>query len=249
MSLVNRLVSVTFLAVALSLPSVARGEEEEGFSAPADQTVAAKANQSQFGVGARVRYVTLPNWLLELFLDHATSMSSVGFGIEVVRRKGDFDIVFGLEYANVSAESGLYLEKGDDPGNNCVATGECPDDVVFDGLALIGFDASFIWHTNLGTPKVQLRYGAGIGVGIVLGDILQYDTSCPPGTTVNDLDDRNACPHLPGDPHEKADKPPVVPIVNVLLGLRFQVAPQLTLNLEGGFRNMFFLGVGTDYIF
>jgi hypothetical protein len=234
-SLVRSAIFVTFLG-ALLLPAAAQAQEASVTEPP----------QSKMGVGARLRYVFMPTAVLDLFLDHSTSMSSVGVGAEIVRRKGNFDIVFGFEYENIEPANGLYLEKGDDPGANCGLTGECPDYVVFNDFALLGFDASFIWHVDI-VPKLQFRYGAGIGVGLVLGEVLQYDTLCPPGTTPGDLDNPGHCGQL--GTYEEADVPPVVPIVNVLLGFRLKLADALSINLEGGFRDVFFRGAGTEYFF
>jgi hypothetical protein len=72
---------------------------------------------------------------------------------------------------------------------------------------------------------------------------------CPVGTTASDLDDENHCTRVPGTRHESDDVPPVLPVVNVLLGLRFMVNDDIGINLEGGFRDGFFLGLGTSYAF
>lgn len=246
MSLVKRVIPVAFVLIALAAPTAALAQEAEPEEAPA--TVVADETKTKLGVGARVRYVFMPEAMLDLFLDHATGMSAFGFGIEVVRRKADFDIVFGLEYDSIAPENGLYLESGDDPGANCLATGECPDYTEFEDFALLGLDVSFIWHYKL-HEAVQLRYGAGIGVGLVLGELYQTDTSCPPGTTIDDLEDPQHCTTTGFARVKSDDVPPVVPIVNLQLGARFKVADQLTINLEGGFRDVFFIGLGTDYIF
>lgn len=237
MSLAKRVIPVAILVGVMSVPALATAQEE-----PEEASIVAQKGQSQFGVGARVRYIFMPTSVLNLFLDHSTPLSSFGVGAEVVRRKGNFDVVFGIEYDGVSPEDGLYLEQGDNPST----PGEYPDYVEFDGLALLGFDASFIWHADIAS-KVQFRYGGGIGVGLVLGDVKQYDVVCPPGTTVDQLDDESQCAGRVFD--KNADVPPVVPIVNVVLGFRFKVNEQLTVNLDGGFRNVFYFGLGTDYIF
>jgi hypothetical protein len=225
--------------------------------APAEgesEGVVKKSNKRKWGVGARLRYVFLPKAMLNLFLEHSTSMSSVGFGAEVVGRKGDSDIVFGLEYDGASPEDGLYQDKGDDPGLCTSDSGTCPDYTRFDGLGMIGVDASFIWHANL-SSKVQLRYGGGLGIGIVTGAIYQTKMRCQPGTTVSDLDDPNACgDHNVGANQVEAEKkssdvPPVVPIIIALFGARFLISDNLAVNVETGFRDVFYLGMGADWIF
>jgi hypothetical protein len=44
-------------------------------------------------------------------------------------------------------------------------------------------------------------------------------------------------------------KPPVVPIVNVLVGSRIKATEEISINVELGFRDVFFVGVGSDYVF
>jgi hypothetical protein len=260
MRLVKGLIWLGFAtALVVSVPQAARadgdqpaveggGEGSEMKPAPAEApSVTKDPNRRRWGVGARLRYVFVPAGFLELFnLTHATSMNSIGVGGEVVTRKGDFDIVFGVEYDGASPSDGLYLKKGD----NIQSPG--PDFVKFDGLSAIGFDASFLWHAKL-SDKVQLRYGGGLGINIVLGDVLQTDMNCDPGTQPSDLDDPATpkCHPLPGGKvnQKSNDVPPVVPIVNLILGARFKVAEGFSLNVEAGFHDMFFVGVSSDYVF
>jgi len=266
----SRKQSISFALVAvmsLGLPAIAAAQDDpegegepsaaeptpgEDGSAPADadsSSLVRNPNKRRWGVGARLRYVFVPQGVLNLFLDHSTSMNSVGFGAEVVGRKGDFDIVFGLEYDGASPSDGLYQDKGDDAGNCDTNTDECPDYTEFDGLGVIALDASFIWHAKI-TDKIQFRYGAGIGIGIVTGTMYQTKRLCPGVTSNDDLDNPDACN---GDiieaRHESEDVPPVVPIINVLLGARFAISEDISLNVETGFRDVFYLGMGADYFF
>jgi len=80
----------------------------------------------------------------------------------------------------------------------------------------------------------------------VLGDVVQTDTTC---SVQGDID---SCVIDPGGAQVKEksdDVPPVVPLVNILFGTRIEVAPQLTVNVEAGFRDLFYFGVGTTYLF
>jgi hypothetical protein len=198
--------------------------------------------QAEYGIGARFRYVFMPTAVLNLFLDHSTPMASWGIGADFIRRKGNLDIDFAIEWENISPKNGLYESQGDDPGT----PGQYPDFVEFQNFALLGADASFIWHVNL-FSHVQFRYGAGIGVGAVLGKIVQHKTICPAGTTDSQLENPNICTET--GQTKFAAVPPVVPIVNVQLGFRIRIVDKLSLNLEGGFRDVFFAGAGIDYFF
>jgi|RhiMethySRZTD1v2_1073278.scaffolds.fasta_scaffold32654_5 hypothetical protein len=199
----------------------------------------------QWGVGARSYFTFLPASVIELFVEHATSMNSASFAASVIRRKGNFDIEFNIEYGNYSPENGLYEENGEDPSQQ----DQYPDLTIFNNLGMISGDASFIWHADL-TDFMQFRYGAGIGVGVKTGSATQQDTMCDSATTIDDLDDINACQPVPGAPIDEMDIPPVLPVVKLLAGFRFKIVDQLSLNIEAGFRfPAFFAGGGIGYFF
>jgi len=197
----------------------------------------------EHGVGIRLRNVFVPQAMIELFVEEAASgMSTFGFGIDYVRRKGDFELVLGFEYENVSPDDGFYLEKGD------VAPGEPPDRIVFDGLAWATLDVAFVFHKEL-HEKFALRYGAGFGLGIVLGEVLQTDSVCTSADIQNDC--TVVPPGTPGaqinDPSD--DVPPVFPVVNIILGAQYRPAKNITINLEGGMRSLFFVGLSSAFFF
>lgn len=201
-----------------------------------------KKKSVEYGAGFRLDYVFLPSGVIEMFVERATSLSAFGFGAELVRRRGNFDLVFGFRYANVSPEDGYYTEKGRNPGE-----AGSTDLVTFEGLSLLGLDTTFLWHARLG-ERVWLRYGAGIGLGVVMGDVYQTDVLCPAGTTVDQLDEGTQCMPV-GAAQASDDVPPVVPLVNALIGARIQAAQNLFFNVETGFRDVFFLGTGVNYMF
>jgi hypothetical protein len=230
------------------------GAEPMGEETPEDAdgtpVVVAPTQKRQWGVGARLRYIFMPRSVTELFVDKATSLNSVGFGAEIVTRKGNFDIVFGLEYDSLAAKSGLYQDKGDDPARCTGQAGgdadQCPDFREFDSFGMVSVDASFIWHTDI-TEKIQLRYGAGIGLGLMTGKMdVTKTTSCPAGTTLDDLDNSGVCTRAPTT-EEEDDVPPVLPILNFLVGTRFMLADNIAFNVETGFRDIFYLGAGFSY--
>jgi hypothetical protein len=202
-----------------------------------------KKIKPEYGIGLRLRGVFEPKAIIELFLEEAASgVFSPGFGLELNRRRGNFELVLGFEYENVSPDNGFYLEKGDDP----VVAGEAPDYVKFDGLAWFTADLAFIFHSPI-NDKVSFRYGAGFGLGIVLGDALQTDSTC----TSRDI--QNDCTPLPEGPgvqyKDPADLPPVFPVVDLLAGFQFKPTPKMTINIEGGLRTLFFFGLSSTYYF
>jgi hypothetical protein len=193
--------------------------------------------KTKYGVGVRLRNVRIPESLLELFVEDAPGGgSNVGFGLEFIRSKENFDIAVGLEYESLATEEGIWVKKGEPiPQNEA-------DKVEFDGFGWVGVDASFIWHTEV-HEKVALRYGAGIGLGFILGDVLRTDFVCS-------TSDPATCSQKPNAEHVRdpeEDVPPVFPIVNLLVGAQFRPTDKITINVEGGIRTVPYVGVSFGY--
>jgi len=234
-----------------------------------EEAAATRPADLSYGVAARLRWVTVPAWMLNLFTKKNVPLSSWGTGIEFFRRKSNFDLIASLSYQNMSPPDGNWLGKGH---NANVDT----DYVQFNGLAMWGVDVSFVWHSMF-NEWFGMHYGAGIGVGIIPGEILRISNGpqcteqnagninqCyPVGVTPNGSDKLPLPPNLttprttvedsPNNPHQFVDqnKPPVLPIVNILIGFDFRL-PQVRgweAKIEGGFYNAFFLGGGVGYTF
>ena len=210
--------------------------EEQPIQRPADLS---------YGVAARLRWVTVPAFLLNIFTKKNVPLSSWGTGVEVFRRKGDLDIVLSFNYQNMSPSDGNWLGSNNDPATET-------NFVHFDNFALYGLDASFIWHTRF-TDWFGIHYGAGFGIGIVGGHIdrtIIHSPACTDATAGN----TSVCMPSAADKtmtFVSGDVPPVVPIINVQVGLDFRV-PKLRgweARLEGGFYDAFFLGGAVGYTF
>src|SRR5262249_2027665 len=80
-----------------------RALEEERAVRPADV---------HSGGGARLRWASVPAWLLDAFTKRNVPLSSWGTGIELFRRKGNFDFVLSFNYQNMSPSDGNWLGTG-----------------------------------------------------------------------------------------------------------------------------------------
>ncbi len=201
------------------------------------------APKARYGVGLRLRYVTIPKFIIEQFFEEVTAgISSPGVGIDFVRRKGNFELTVGIEYESLNGTDGFWLEKGDDG----VTPGETPDFVEFNGFGWVTLDANFVFHKPLGNSKFSLRYGGGFGLGLMLGEVLQTDSVC----TSRDING-GGCMKDPNaqQANDPADIPPVFPVVNVLLGAQFRPTPQVVINAEFGIRTAPFIGLSGQYMF
>jgi hypothetical protein len=197
----------------------------------------------QWGVGLRLRYVMIPKFLLEQFWEEvATGPANPGFGLDVIRKRGDFEFSFGFEYESLSGDEGFWLEKGDDG----VSNGQTPDLVEFDGFSWITLDASFVFHKPL-HELFALRYGGGFGLGILLGEVLQTDAVC----TSRNINDPGVCMRDPAAQqiNDPADIPPVFPVINLLFGGQLRPVEKLAINFEVGLRTAFYTGFGASYMF
>jgi len=224
-----------------------------------------------WGVAARLRWVSVPGWLLNGFTKQNVPLSSWGTGIEFFRRKANFDLILSFSYQNMSPPPGNWLGKGKEHPAEIDT-----DYVVFENLSLLSTDLSFVWHTNF-TEWFGIHYGAGIGIAWVRGEILRISDSVgcnemtagninqchPVGVTPNGsstlplpsnlTQPRTETPDTPQQPHQFVDKnkPPVLPIVNIVVGVNFRL-PQVRgweARIEGGFYDAFFVGGAVGYTF
>ncbi|HEX4406108.1 MAG TPA: hypothetical protein VH560_14825 [Polyangia bacterium] len=240
---------------------------------PVVSTIAATGTTSpnvSYGVALRLRWVSVPAWMLNLFTKRNVPLSSYSTALELMRRKGEFDFIVSVGYQSMSPGDGNWLGRDHDASIDT-------DYVQFKGLGFVGIDASFVWHSYL-NDWFGLHYGAGLGLGIVTGQMLRTSDgsgctegnagnvaachpvgiTCPYGTcSDNDLKSLNpggsAATDSAATPHRfvDGDLPPALPIVNVLVGMDFRL-PHVRgweAKIEGGFYDAFFLGGGVGYTF
>jgi len=246
-----------------------KGEPSKGEPATGDpqgpaQILRAKTKAgTTYGVGFHVRAIMIHKWFLGLFLKESTPLNSVGFGGEFVRRKGNFDLVASVDFGFYSPRDGNYLGKGKNAATET-------DYVDFRGLNILAFAVHFIWHHEF-TPWLSLVYGAGVGVGVVLGGLYRVsnDSSrCTPENAgnINQCFPRGMDPSKreewlathPGTGGDSPENPalfkeddvwPVIPVVHLLVGLNFKISDQFSVRVDGGFRDAFYVGATGHYFF
>lgn len=264
---VGPLLGLLVATPAWAQPAAPPPPPEDATSSPAVTTEAPVAPRDVvYGAGARLRWVSVPHWMLGLFTKENQSLSSYGFAGEFYRRKGDMDIMVGLSYQRMGPPDGNWLGKGHDANIDT-------DLVQFRNFGFVGLDATFIWRSPL-SEYVAFRYGAGLGLAIMTGEMLRTSAA---GCTEQNKGDVTVCKPIvcrgrtcteaelamssrtgtidngPGDPHRFKDSnvPGAIPILNLVMGFDFHIpqAKGLELRLEGGFYDAFFLGVAAGYLF
>lgn len=221
---------VASLAVCLAL-GVMHGE-----TARAEESVG--KDDTMYGVGVRLRYIHIPRQALELFVERSGgSASHPGFGIELIREKGDMAFTIGVEYDTIAPRDGVFIEKGtripDDP----------VDYVEFQDFSWLAVDVSFIGQQPIIGDVLALRYGAGLGLGYIMGDILRTDYVCTSDDVESCMPDGNA------QAVRETDVPPVFPLINVILGVQVRPFDNVAINIEGGLRTVPFVGTTAAVLF
>jgi hypothetical protein len=212
----------------------------------------------EYGVGVRLRNLRAPKAMLEWFVESTPGgVNNGGVGVDLIRRRGNTELQLGFEFDRIQPAEGVWIES-----NSNVAAGDEADYIVGpdnNGGKRLGWftiEFTFLNHTPL-HEKVALRYGAGLGLGIVTGELGRYDVFCVGAT--NDTPEPGCVPmqlggaamptgETPGQVVQY-DLPPVFPVINAILGVQLRPVSKLTINIEGGIRTFPFVGASGAYFF
>lgn len=221
-----------------------------------------KENKVEYGVALRLRSVHVPQSILELFVARAADgASNIGYGVELVRRRGTTELQLGFEYEHLTVGEGVWINHGDN-----VAAGDEADFILSpdhspSGSSLGWFTIEFTFMNHAEINKyLSFRYGGGAGLGILTGDLYHFNVICngatnsstAPGCVPNnstfmgtgiDSDGQNFNTPV------KYDLPPVFPVVNAIIGLQIKPIDKLVVNIEAGIRTLPFFGISTGYFF
>ena len=241
-------------------PPANQPDEPDCAHAPSDprcQALGIGHDEVDFGVGVRLRSVWVPKSILELFVTRAAGGAhNYGLGVDLTRRRGTTELQLGLEYERINIGQGVWINKGDD-----VAAGDEADFVLGPDASRHQFgwftiEFTFINHAEI-NKTLAVRYGGGIGVGILTGEIDHYNIICTNAT--------NSAPEPGCVPPDRFggtgrysegqqtlvpyDLPPVFPVVNAIIGLQIRPTDGMTINIEGGIRTLPFVGVSSSVFF
>ena len=219
--------TLTATAVALVLGVGAQAataqaalDEEGGAPPPTSDEPLVVPAKTHLGLGVRIRSVRIPASMLKWFIEDVPGgVSNVGLGLE-----------------HLTVVPGLYLEKGK------AIQGGNVDRVVDDGFRWITAEVSFMNHTPI-IPQLEFRYGGGAGIGIFQGSVNRTDQACA-GESFETCVDAPA----PND-NTPYDTPPVMLVVNAIIGLQIKPTNALFINVEGGLRTVPFFGTTVGYYF
>ena len=211
-------------------------------------------------VGFRGGVLFIPTFFLDaFFFDKSTGVINGTWTAEyIIRTNPTFEYVIGLGYNRLSyGGGGRFLEKGDDVWEA---------EEIQNSLSALVLDVHFVKLVPL-TPGMKIILGGGVGIGVMLGKLVRTDTVdgvtlCQSATSDAPLH-KDCQLHLGLSADEdikdkdnpsgrKEDRvPPVIPLVDLLVGFLFQFNPRWDLRIQGGvgLPRIFYVEMATHFYF
>jgi hypothetical protein len=238
------------------------GEEAEttaGDAAGADTAIAEAPGKTYYFVGARVRAVVIPSFIIEAFGEGGQTVVGPMFGPEFAIRRDGFEYNFALSYTAYPMDRTPF-KSPTDPHQAM--------ELVESRIKVLYATADFMWSHHF-SPAVALTYGGGVGLGFVWGPLYRAQAYpvgggwelCPgESTAANPGPSPAYCAADPtlseqhyGDYEEKnwadgGSKPLVMPWLAIQTGLRFKLHRNFVGRAEVGIGlGQVFVGLGADY--
>ncbi|MFZ5476350.1 MAG: hypothetical protein ACOZNI_06195 [Myxococcota bacterium] len=223
---------------------------------PPEPVVAPKQRKFLMEVNFRGRYLTLPDSILDIWYEghegeafERPTIAAYTLGIEWVIKDKQANGIFYVEYLVPLMEEG-YFDDRDEPPVTTDGSWIKPDKF---GLVQIGANYGYELHA---TNWFSFMFGAGLGIGIRTGQLVEWQPGEPEGTsprnnTEPDCGAEEAAyerrEHCADD--GEIEMPPVIPIVDVNIGPRFNISDRASIRLEGGLHNLPYGGATVGIVF
>lgn len=240
-----RVILFTALALAPASAWAQYAEDEERDVLPD------MLDRNEFMVTAHIRGVFVPKFVLDPWFDeHASTWQdgqrNLAYGGQFTWRvRGDYELGVTVDWANLSTPSQFWLEKDKEPADAEYTTVD---------LSLLSLTFSSYWYWDV-QPWLSPYVGAGLGVGVLFGELLQYEpvmgSACEQGLGQGSSFAPPECFDEDGAPAEGQIEaegaapermPPVLPTLHVALGVRFNIFKWGVLRLEAGLNDYAYVG-------
>lgn len=215
-------------------------------------------------VNFRGRYMTIPDSILDIwYFDEVDSLGNAheprphidawAVGLEYVLRKDPANGIFYVEYAGNLTPAG-YWDDVESPPDTTDGEYLVPDRL---GLVTVGIDYAYALKAS---PWLYFMFGAGLGATVITGEFDHWthgsnavgDPDCTQSETPP-TDPYNAPAYDRYDAGCGSDGPKqipaVLPMLDINLGMKFNINDRANIRLEGGFHNMMYGGVATGIVF
>jgi hypothetical protein len=219
-------------------------------------------------LGFRGRYLNVPRAVLDIWFFNADDagwaysedrpgVRAFSGGLEfVVKSKVEADSsggsngIFYVEWIDNLMDEGYWDDVEDPPdhldGDYIVPTSN---------LGLVTFGANYAYELHMvktmntnGNFGMSMLVGGGLGVGVLIGELTYWRPENGETSFVR-YDQFQSGNEDGNEPAGAKRVPPVVPIVDINLGFRFNFGDRLVLRIEGGFHDMLYAGGSLGLMF
>ncbi|MBM4367511.1 MAG: hypothetical protein FJ102_14960 [Deltaproteobacteria bacterium] len=233
---------------------------------PADPAVAEKKRPFLMEVNFRGRYMTVPTGTLDLWSEAheddeypaRPDVNAYTLGLEFVIKEKSANGIFYIEFFKPLIEDGYWDDI--DHGSPDPLDGSWVD--FSDEFSFVNIGANYAYELHA-TKWLSFLFGAGLGMGIKIGNVYEWqpgeDPSNPEGNNDNyDVDcGSDAAAYDRADPdgyncHYDAEifgDVPVIPMIDINIGVRFNINDRAAIRLEGGLHDMFYGGGAVGVVF
>jgi hypothetical protein len=235
---------VSLAALSWPAPSLAQSGPATVRAEPANAT-------SRVMAGARVRYIMVPRFYMNVFASGGTTVHAPALGPELTLRGGGFEYVLAVMYTRYAMSPTPFKAKSADAASWEIADAD---------LHTLYFMADLLRSAAI-NPRTSIVYGGGFGLAPVFGTV--HTVQAYPRGDVNDPGRYARCPADPSGVRPAANahpfcgednqhygnysepswsgggaRPNVFPWMSVQSGLRFRATPRTVLRLDVGW-NLF----------
>lgn len=229
-------VKVPMLAPLLIAAALA---QEAAPAASTDAAVTPPTRPYLMEVGFRGRYLFFPNDILDIWYERheggegavpeRPTVSAYTLGLEFVLKNDQANGIFYVEYLAPRMEPGYWDDADREPDTG---DGSWIEPQKF-GVVLIGANYGYELHA---TPWLSFLFGAGLGAGIVTGQMVEWVPGDPEDATMcgNDKPAYLRAEDPNCDYDNVLGVPKVVPVIDVNIGPRFNIKDRASIRLEGG---------------
>jgi hypothetical protein len=230
----------------------AQASSDAGESASYLESVTEKKGETYLFVGARYRMVVIPQFIQGIFADGGATALAQQPGLEFGIRKDGFEYsIFGM--------LGFYGLQ-DTPFKGKTDPNEAWE-IVSANYQILFIGSDFMWSTPEFAPGLSVHYGAGVGVGIVMGKLERTQAYPRFGASPSDPGSYEKClsQFLPNpvyctsennhyNGYAENSPTPIFPWIAGQIGLRYKIHRRFVLRLDAGIMVPgAFFGIGADF--
>ena len=231
--------------------------QDERVETPTDAVSGEVSRDYTMGVNFRGRWMSVPDSVMDIWFFNGSdfdgthperpSISAYSIGLEYVITQGTANGIFYVDWMRSLMGEGYWDDVEDPPNPN---DGDYVKPVGL-GMVALGANYGFGIPLNPGNPDFEaaIMIGGGLGIGFMTGELQKWDAHQDASGVVYNAYEWYNHPDGTPEPDGTTRIPGVLPLVDINMGMRFTIAQQATVRLEGGLHDMLYLGGSVGVMF